>query len=261
DTTRAQLRHPLLRPRQQLVHGPEADRVRWARLRARGLEPVLQPVVAQRALVRLARALPVDLDHAERTRGLAVAAAVAHVLLDEDGVELGADDRAGRARLQARRVHAVLADVRHEQPPLPGLRPLLARGQVAPGLEFGGRLAPRLEARLVELLDEHHVSPRRGREVTRVVVRDAGEVEAVRRQVVALLARDLDRVGGAAERGVGEEAGRAAGRDRVAAARAGPSALRTHAGRAHRAPPPALRAAEARGFGRAPASIPSPRAP
>ena len=40
-------------------------------------------------------------DHAERAGGDAVAAAVAGGLLDVDRVELGADDRAGRADLQA----------------------------------------------------------------------------------------------------------------------------------------------------------------
>src|SRR5690606_32485106 len=107
--------------------------------------------------------------------------------------------------------------VRHEQPALPGLRPLLARRQVAPGLELGRQvraqllraesvrlallLAPRgllraqrIEARLVELLDEVHVPPRRRREVARVVVRDGAEVEALGRQVVPLLARDLARL-------------------------------------------------------------------
>src|SRR5690606_23034930 len=108
DAARAQLRDAHARPLDQLVDRAELDRVGRADLRARGLEPVLQPVVAQRALVRLARALPVDFDDAERARGLAVAAAVAHVLLHQHGVEPGADDRAGRARLQARRVHAVL---------------------------------------------------------------------------------------------------------------------------------------------------------
>src|SRR5690606_77574 len=79
-----------------------------------------------------------DLDDAERARGDAVAAAVADVLLDVDGVELGPDDRARWARLQTRRVDAVLADVRHEEPPLPRRRPRLARGEVRPGLERPG---------------------------------------------------------------------------------------------------------------------------
>ena len=54
--------------------------------------------------------------HAERARGHAVAAAVADVLLHDDRAELGAEERAGRADVEAARVRAVLADVRLHQP-------------------------------------------------------------------------------------------------------------------------------------------------
>jgi hypothetical protein len=46
----------------------------------------------------------------------AVPAAVADVGLDVDVVELVADDRAGRARLLAGSLDAVLADIAHKRP-------------------------------------------------------------------------------------------------------------------------------------------------
>ena len=70
-----------------------------------------QPVVAQGALPGppVVRAL---VDDAVRAGGDAVAAAVADVLLDDDGAELGAEQRPGRAHVEAGGVGAVLADVR-----------------------------------------------------------------------------------------------------------------------------------------------------
>ena len=51
DAEVVQLRHPRGRPLAQLVELPELDRVGRARLRARRLQAVVQPVVAQRALL------------------------------------------------------------------------------------------------------------------------------------------------------------------------------------------------------------------
>src|SRR6195952_5529597 len=73
------------------------------------------PVVAQGALPHPAVVLTL-VDDAVRTRRNAVAAAVADVLLHHDGAELGADQRAGRAHVEAGGVGAVLADVRGHQP-------------------------------------------------------------------------------------------------------------------------------------------------
>ena len=80
-----------------------------------GCMPALLPVVAERALERAAIVRP-PVDDAERTADDAVAAAVADVGLDVDAAELGADDRAGRARLETAGVLAVLADVGRELP-------------------------------------------------------------------------------------------------------------------------------------------------
>src|SRR5687768_12629291 len=88
------------------------------------------------------------MNHAEWASRHTVAAAVADWLLDVDRVELGADDRAGGADLQAGRVHAVLADIGHHQP-------------------------GRLSALRVELLDELDVTPIIRRERPSVVIRVA----------------------------------------------------------------------------------------
>src|SRR5207248_2031021 len=99
----------------ELCDRPELDRVGGARLRACGLEADLEPVVAQGALLRRARHR-VDVDDPERAGGDAGATAVADVRLDHHGVELGADDGAGRTHFQAPRLDAVLAHVAHHQP-------------------------------------------------------------------------------------------------------------------------------------------------
>src|SRR5205809_524614 len=102
----------LMRPSAQLDDRPELDRVRGAGLRARGLEPHLEPVVAERALLRGPRHR-VHVDDTERARGDARPAAVADVRLDHDRVELSTDDGAGGTHLEASCLDAVLADVAH----------------------------------------------------------------------------------------------------------------------------------------------------
>ena len=106
---------PPLGPLAQVGQIAELDRIGGARVRAGGLHIVLEAVVAERALPGAAVVLA-PLDHAERTRRHAVAATVAYVLLDHDRAELGAEQRAGRAYLQAGGVGAVLADVGGHQP-------------------------------------------------------------------------------------------------------------------------------------------------
>src|SRR5205823_5006603 len=92
---RLQLREPRVGALAQLVERPELDRVGRAGLRAGRLVTALEPVVAERALPdaavllstqwpgrRVGRRGQVPLvEHAERTRRHAVAAAVADVLL------------------------------------------------------------------------------------------------------------------------------------------------------------------------------------
>src|SRR5439155_24391592 len=93
----------------------EEDRAGRTRLRARRLQPRLLPVVAEGALEGATIGGP-PVDDAERTGDDAVAAAVADVGLDVDAAEFGAHDGAGRTRLQAAGVLAVLADVGGELP-------------------------------------------------------------------------------------------------------------------------------------------------
>ena len=83
--------------------GAVLDRLGRARLRARRRHARAEPVVAQRALPRPAVALAL-VDHPVRAGGDAVAAAVADVLLHHHGAELGAEQRTGRADVQAGRV-------------------------------------------------------------------------------------------------------------------------------------------------------------
>src|SRR3954468_7828887 len=192
---RVQRRHAPLRHFDELVVRAELDRVRRARLRARGLEPVLEPVVTQRAL-RGPPVVRVAVDHPERTGGHAVAAAVADVRLHDHGLELGADQRARRARVEAARVRAVLADVRHEEP-LVELRDAV-------------RLGPLNEIDVVlplrDRLDEAHVPPSRRAQPAGAVVRAAlAEHRAVARQVVPLLTCDLARLAADTDGRVREE--------------------------------------------------------
>src|SRR5260370_18788994 len=163
----------------------EVDGLGRARLGARRLEAHLHPVVAERALLRGARHR-VDADHPERARADAVPAAVARVRLDDDRVELGADDGAGRAHLEAAGVRAVLADVAHHEP--------------ASVLPVGA-----------ELLDELHVPPVGAVERAGVVVAVAAQhadTPVPRRELVPLLARHLARLAADADGGVGVEAHR-----------------------------------------------------
>src|SRR2546427_8684592 len=103
--------HALLRLGHELVAEAELDGVGGTGLGARGPEPVVDPVVAERALVRAPRVV-VEGDHAEGAGADAVPAAVAHVLVDVDGAELRAIDRPRRAGVEAAGLGAVRAAVR-----------------------------------------------------------------------------------------------------------------------------------------------------
>src|SRR5687767_1349196 len=85
-----QLLHALLRSFAQFADRSELDRIRRTRLGAGRLQPALQPVVAERALLRGVRHR-IDVDDAERAGRDAIATAVAGIRLNDDGVELGAD--------------------------------------------------------------------------------------------------------------------------------------------------------------------------
>ena len=199
-----------LRALAQLVELAELDRVGGARLRTRGLVTALQAVVTERALPDAAVFLPAEhrqrerrvvgaarqvapVDDAERARRHAVAAAVADVLLHDDRPELGAEERTGRARVEAARMRAVLADVRLHQP--------TQRLGTAVGM---CDLA--VELQRLGLLDEGDMTPRVRVELHGVVVARAGPLEPVLGQEVPFLARDLAGLAADADRRVGEEA-------------------------------------------------------
>src|SRR5205814_93063 len=98
-----------------LIEWAEFDRLRRTCGRASRLQVVLQAVVTEGALLRRPR-VAVEADDRVGTGRDAVAAPIADVLLDEDGIELSSNDRIRRADLQAAGVGAVLADVRHHRP-------------------------------------------------------------------------------------------------------------------------------------------------
>jgi len=203
DPSLVQLGQPPVGALAQLGQLAELDRLGGAGLGARGRLALLEPVVAERALERPAVVLA-QVDDAVRTGRDAVAAAVADVRLDDDRAELGAEQRAGRAHVEARGVGAVLADVRRHQPLHAvgaGLRRLVVARRRA------DRRHPEIgDADVERLLDERHVPPGGGTELLGVVVRHAGEEVAVLGHLVPLLAGHLARLAADAHRGVGEEA-------------------------------------------------------
>src|SRR5688572_7460265 len=99
----------------QLVAEAELDRLGGTRFRARRSQPVVQPIVAERALGGGAGVV-VEADDAEGARRDAVAAAVADVLVDVDRAVLGPIDRTGGTGLEAAGLCAVLAHVGHHVP-------------------------------------------------------------------------------------------------------------------------------------------------
>src|SRR6266567_3022080 len=176
-------------PLAELIQRAELDGVGRAGLRAGRLHPDLEPVVAQRAL----EGTPVVLalvDDPVGACGYAVAAAVAHVFLHDHRPELGAEQRTGRADVQAGRVRTVLAHIGRHQP-----------AEVIRAVVADARIRHR-----PVLLDERDVPPGVGAEADGVVVGHPGQVEADLRNVVPLLAGDLARLAADADGGVGEEA-------------------------------------------------------
>src|SRR5207245_8502337 len=107
--------HPVVRHRFEIIDRAERERRGGAGLRAGRAHADLEPVLAEDALVHPAGPV-VERDDPERARADAVAAADAHVLVDVDGTELRAVQRAGGADLEASGLYAVLAGVAHHQP-------------------------------------------------------------------------------------------------------------------------------------------------
>src|SRR6266513_348491 len=171
----------------KLLDVAELDRFRRARLGAGRRHVVFEAVVAERALVSRPRlelaVLGGAVNDPEGAGRHAETTAVTDVLLDVDGVVLGPDQRPGRAGLEAGRIGAMLADVRHHQPAL-----------ILPA-RIGFRL-----------LDELDVAPGGCPQRPGVVVTVARHREPVGGQLVPLLARHLARFAADAQAGIGEEA-------------------------------------------------------
>src|SRR5262249_39330939 len=82
----AELLDALLRASTQIGDGPELNRRGRTCLRAGRSQSGLEPVVTQRALHRGVIGV-IYADDVERTRGDAIATSIAHVRLDNDGIE------------------------------------------------------------------------------------------------------------------------------------------------------------------------------
>src|SRR5579872_405922 len=195
----------------QHVELAELDRVRGTRLCAGGLLVVLQAVVAERALPHAAVVLAL-VEHPERTRWDAVAAAVTDVLLNHHRPEFGPEQGSRRTDLEAGGVGAVLAHVRGHQPAqavalLVGVEHPMAVARRGRGLRHvDERRAVRARVERKLLLYEGHVAPGVGAQIQRVVVGLAAEPMHRHRDLVPLLARHLAGLAPDADRCVGEEA-------------------------------------------------------
>ena len=110
-----ELFNPFLRAFAQLGDGAELNRLGWTRFRAGRLQAALHPVITEGALLCGARCR-IHFDDAKGTSRNTVAAAVASVRLDYDSIEFSADDGAGWTNFKTRGLHAVFADIAHQQP-------------------------------------------------------------------------------------------------------------------------------------------------
>ena len=182
DTPLLQRGDPRMRVLEQLGEGPESNGFRRAGGGAGGLQSAPKPVVTQGALSGSAIAEMSELGYPEWAGGDAIPTTVAHILLNVDRVELGADDRPGGAGFHAARVDAVLADVAEHQP-----------GDGVIHVDGGP-------------LNEGDMPPGRVTQVEGVVVTLPGECSVtVGGKVVPLLARDFTCLAADAETGVRQE--------------------------------------------------------
>src|SRR6185503_5836148 len=198
STLRVQTLDTFARPIVERGDLAELNRIRRTGFGARRLQAAFQSIVAERAFVSFAVG-NVHLDHTKRAGGHAVTAAVADILLNHHGVELGAKKRAGGTRFEAGSGRAVLADIAHHQPVALEWR------------QLGGAIA----VGVLEFFDKTDVPPRGCRECAGVIVTISGELEFFRRQFVPFFARYFAGFAADAECGVGKKT--------IAAARLDPS--------------------------------------
>src|ERR1700680_163094 len=110
-----QLLHSCLCFRVKLLDGSTLYRFRGAGFRAGRPHAALQPVVTEGALLRCVRDR-IDVNHTKGAGPDTVAAAVAGIRLDDNGIELSADNRTRGADLEAGGVDTVLANIAHQEP-------------------------------------------------------------------------------------------------------------------------------------------------
>src|SRR6266516_1990945 len=204
----------------ELLDLAKEDRISRTRFGARGLYAILEPIVAQCALVRMVVAMIVACDDAKGTGHDAVATAVADILLHVHGVELGANDGSRRTGFVTGGVCTVLAYVTVHQPAIAvEERERRARWRLCWRILRCDRLcvekwqhgliglaACRLSAS--DLLDELHMSPRCRAQLLRIVVARPAPEGLRGGELIPLLASDLAGFTPDTETGVGEEAQR-----------------------------------------------------
>src|SRR5262249_15762867 len=170
----------------KLVQRSKANGLRRTCLGTGGRQPLLQPVVAERAFLSDAPART-HVNHAERTGRNAIPTAIARRLIDVNRVKLRPQKGAGRANFQTGSVGAVLANIRHHEP--------------------GG-----LASVFIKLLDEFNMPPVHiGKAAGVVVTVAAQDGQAVvrtwlGRQIIPLMTSYLACLAADADRGVGKKA-------------------------------------------------------
>jgi hypothetical protein len=104
----------------QILESPEDNRFSRTNFRACGRKAALLPVIAEGAFEGASsiwqRFRP-PIDHAERARHHAVAAAVAHIVLHQDRADLCAHDGTGWTGFKATGFFAMLANIGKKNPP------------------------------------------------------------------------------------------------------------------------------------------------
>src|ERR1700733_339475 len=128
-----QLLHSRLGFGVKLPDGSKLDRFRRAGFGAGRLQAALQPVVTEGAFLSCVRDW-IDVNHTKGAGPDTVPAAVAGIRLDDNGIELSADNRTRGADLEAPGVDAVLANIAHQEPAavLPAFGELLDELDMAP---------------------------------------------------------------------------------------------------------------------------------
>ena len=118
-TVFSQLVHTLRRARAQIIEPPEHDRFSRTNFRARRCEAALLSIVAEGAFecaAGVGQRFRAPVDHAKRTRDHAISAAVANIVLHEDGADFGPNDCAGGTRFEATSFLAMLANIGEKNP-------------------------------------------------------------------------------------------------------------------------------------------------